>query len=407
MNKKLSLSIIISILLILASFVVISAKNDKFSKYLKFIGVLRAKDGVIYSVPSNQDKNKFIKNLDSMTMNSTEKIESKASKLVDKELKEEDKVNKKIKFNYEGVEHEISVNYVIKDNKKILLPSYDKENYEIKEFKNNNFLLEFDSDLFYLDIESSSVKPALKDKIFDYDKNELKQKAKETDNLLLNWARNGFVNKKKDKIIYFSNRNVVKNNKGNGEIWLVDLETGDDTSLGEIGYEFLGWDNDDNAYYLTFDRNVAKVNTLTYDVEIIANNVGVETKMMFPYLLNGNNGLIDILNLETGSKEIFGEKYKNLDSISNIDKITNIQVNLFNNQYIAFRNRPDRTKAYSNIGVLNINTLEYLTFEAPEDTKIESFSWFDSNNMFVTITDKTMSQSTYIVCIDDLKEDKK
>ena len=141
--------------------------------------ILRAKDGVIYTVPDKDDIQKSVDSMDHKTGQPTYKLTYNVYSKEKSTIDNSQKITKKISFDYEGVNVEFNVSYVEKGNTKVFLPESNRDSFIIDSIKSSDkAILEYDNDLFYVDVEKNIVTPMLNDDCGAYSKESLKELAK-------------------------------------------------------------------------------------------------------------------------------------------------------------------------------------------------------------------------------------
>jgi hypothetical protein len=385
-------TIVLSIVaLLLTIFGGLSLANTHWD-FQKLVGVFKHQDGVIYSVPSLQEKDKVTSSIEPKSGKATYEAESKAYGFEGKNFIDIQEQTKQINFKFDDKNIPLVFKYISKNNKTIILPN-PNEGYVITPIpKSSKYVLQYNESLYLLDVENSSITALLKDQVGGYDRQVLGEK--KIEDLVLSWGERANVNFKGNKLVFYTNRKMVQTENGNGEVWVKDLNTDEEKPIFNGGVSnFLGWDSQDNVY-IQQGYKIVKVNTTQGDTKVITENASLESKMMYPYLLIPSTGKVELYNLETGDIKVYQDQ--------SVNRINYISVQP-ESRLAALQNYSQDGSGESEILVLNVDTLRTKIIQAPPNTFLEEFDWADPHNLLVTILKKgTKDQETYLIELNDL-----
>jgi hypothetical protein len=385
-GMKKTIIVLSVIALVLTIFGGLSLANNTWD-FKKLVGVFKSQDGVLYSVPSLQEKDKVTNSIEPKSGKATYGVKSTAFGFEGTNLLDLQEQEKTINFNFENKNVPLNFRFISRNNKTIVLPN-PNEGYVIKPIPNNSkYVLQYNSSLYLLDVENSNITALLKDQIGGFDKQVLSEK--KVDDLVLSWGESANVNFKGNKIVFYTNRKMVQEEKGTGEIWVKDLNTNEEKPIFNGGVSnFLGWDAQDNVY-IQQGYKIVKVNTILGDSKVITENASLESKMMYPYILIPLTGKVELYNLETNETKVYED--------TNLNRINYISVQP-ESRLAALQNYPLDGSGESEILVLNVDTLQTKKIQAPPDTFLEEFDWANPYNLLVTILKKgTKNQDTYLI----------
>lgn len=363
------------------------ASNQGISKKLK--GIFHSDNGLLISDMSEEDKIDISKSFDKNTKEYTKEFNSIGYNYVTEEKFCQN--FKEIKFVDDwNTEKVLKLKYVINNMQPILLPVNDEEYYiPFKIPKKSSYILQYNNSLYLLDIEEGVITSLLQDKE-EYNKKDLREYDAEGFSAI--WGENPSISPNGDRLTYYTNRNFLTNKKKDGEIWFLNMVTGEEYSLGEIGYISIGWGGNENVYYLDYDHNIVKINTTTREKEIIFKKAPIETRMSYPIMLLPRYNSIEIFNLEDNSQATI--------SNNNIGVVSNIILN--GDSKALFCNQPDDSEPYTNLILLDIRNKILSCYNIPYKASIENYGWIDDNNIFVSVRESgSIEQYTYILSIND------
>lgn len=369
MKKKFIIPVIlVCTALVISTAALAALKYNLVSKFKSSFGVVKSNNKVPYSVQGHEENK-----------TATDKKETK-----------------KIKINDGYVSADINLSFIKdKNNKSILIEDRDEPYHFVLIPNSDQYIIEYDKNLYKLDLEKNSITPLLKDDVPGFNKKDLikMSKEKKIDNLVLSWGENPSVNLTGTKLTFISNRNGVKNEDGGNSVWLKDLTTNEEKMLGEIGYTCLGWDKSDNVYYFDLNQNVVRINTNNGDKSTISEKVNPESVFLYPYLILVGEKQIDFLNVETNEKKSFSD--------STINDCVYFKHN--NKNLVAFQAREKSNEDPVLIVILNTDDLSCKVIQPLDDTFFEDYSWLDAETLIVTSTTSgSMEQRTYFINVNEL-----
>ena len=365
--------------------------------------ILKAKDGVIYTVPDNDDMQKLKEEpIYKLKYN----VYSKEKDAIDNSQK----ITKTITFNYDGKYVKFNVSYVEKGNKKVFIPEPYNESFVIQSIKaSDKAILDFNKDLFYIDLEKNTVTPMLNDNYGTYSKESLKELAKsyrdkihiDNEGYSLTWGCNPNISRDGTKMVFLSNRNGLLGDSDQYGTWLKDLQTGEEKLLlngdkEEIGLEdigcygsyCLGWDEQDFVYFLGFG-NVIKVNPETEEIKLITS--GVKTAILIGnYIVSCSGDEVKIFNTVEDTNQIIKP---DADSICNFNSCS------LDENYVAFSYYDKPYSLHVNIGLIDLNKSDVHYVNIPDDIILDTLSFIDNNQAIISyyfLNDKDNIESIFV-----------
>ena len=372
--------------------------------------ILRANDGVIYTVPDNDDMQKQKDSFDFKTGEPTYKLKYNVYSKDKNAIDNSQKITKTITFNYDGKDVELNVSYVEEKNKKVFLPEPNSESFIIQSIKaSDKAILDFNKDLFYVDLEKNIVTPMLNDNYGTYSKKSLKELAKsyrdkihlDSEGYYLIWGRHFNISRDGTKMVFLSNRNGLLGDSDQYGTWLKDLQTGEEKLLlngdkEEIGLEdigcygsnCLGWDEQDFVYFLGFG-NVIKVNPDTGEIKLITS--GVKTaKLVGNYIVSCFKNEVKLFNTVEDTNQIIKP---------DADRICIINSYSLDENYVAFSYYDKRYSLHRNIGLIDLKKNEVHYVNIPDDIILDTLSFIDNNQAIISyyfLNDKDNIESIFV-----------
>ncbi len=361
----------------------------------KLPGSLKFWDGVIYSEQDQITKKEISDSIDPVTGKSTKEFNIKSGQLSkDGSLEIDDKKNEKtIEFNMDGKELRLKFHYVLKSNKNIVLPN-SEEGYQLSPIPNSDqYLIEYNGSLYQLDIKNSKITKVLSDQVDAFEYTTLKNK--KVEDLPLAWGERPYYSPNGDYLIYYSNRNAVKNGGGNGQLWVKNFKNNNEKAVYDGGFEFAGW-GESSQVFIRDNNKLVEINLEDSSNKVIQDNVALETLVVYPFVIAPELGNINITDMKTNETHSINEGVGRADMLLADPS----------GSHIAIKNYPDPNSFDTNILVLDDlkNAASFKKISPDDGYVIDSFSWVDSENLLVVVIKKgTIEQSSYLVNINELK----
>ncbi|MHB1485266.1 MAG: hypothetical protein ACYCYI_11455 [Saccharofermentanales bacterium] len=303
--------------------------------------------------------------------------------------------------NFDG-KNEIEFNYIHNANNGVVILNDNdqrEENYIFTPIPGKKYgLLEYKQSIYTADIDKGVIERLLLESS-EYNKAFIEKQIPKMDRdyFQLTWGSIPQPNISGNRFTYYTNRNALNGGSSNGEIWLKNLDTGKDQSLGEIGVNCLGWDTNDNVYYFNFDHDIISINTNNGKKDKLISGASPDSVLLYPlivYQSTKNNGF-GIYNITDKKVEyVYNDQLKAIRGLSVNPAQTSI---LFQNDY--YLPDADHSKAPdTDIGILNIKdkTIHFLSI--PQNMNFRTASWINNEFISIVLTDKTtLEVKTYIV----------
>ncbi|WP_150274665.1 hypothetical protein [Paenibacillus tepidiphilus] len=289
-------------------------------------------------------------------------------------------------FDLNGVKEQLSFSYVQHDGKNVVLPN-SSEGYALTAIPGTaQYILEYNHSVYSLNIEEGSIDKLLLDQVDQYNLNELSQKTIE--DIPLVWAERPHIDPSGEWLIYYSNRNVVQNEGGSGQLWTKHLTSQKETVVYEGAYEFIGWGRD-HEVYIRDQGNLVKIDLVSAEETTIQENAALETIVAYPYLIAPQIGKIEVIHLEN-DKIVEIEK-----GVGRVEKILADP----RGKLAAVKNYPDPGSFDANILIIgDLSQNQVRVIQPEEGFIIQDFSWVDSVNLLVTQIKKgSNEQQAYLV----------
>jgi hypothetical protein len=356
--------------------------------------ILRAKDGVIYTVPDKDDIQKSVDSMDHKTGQPTYKLTYNVYSKEKSTIDNSQKITKKISFDYEGVNVEFNVSYVEKGNTKVFLPESNRDSFIIDSIKSSDkAILEYDNDLFYVDVEKNIVTPMLNDDCGAYSKESLKELAKsyrseksiENEGYYLVWGRHSEISRDGTKMVFLSNRNGLLGDSDQYGTWLKDLQTGEEKlllhgdkdefglkNIGCYGSNCLGWDEQGFVYFSGFG-NVIKVNPETEEIKLVTTDASI-ARLAKNYIVSHSREEVKIYDTVKDTVQFIKPE---------ADNVSNIYSSSPNGNYFAFSYQSRPISFHRNLGIIDLNGFETHYINIPDTIILDGFSWIDNNQFLI------------------------
>ena len=372
--------------------------------------ILRSKDGVIYTVPDNDDMQKQRDSFDFKTGEPTYKLKYNVYSKDKNAIDNSQKITKTITFNYDGKDVELNLSYVEKENKKVFIPDPYNQTFVIKSIDaSDKAVLDFNYDLFYVDLEKNTVTPMLNDNYGTYSKESLKELAKsyrseksiENEGYSLTWGHNSNISRDGTKMVFYSNRHGLLGDSDQDGTWLKDLKTGEEKlllhgdkeelgldSIGCYANNCIGWDEQGFVYFLGFG-NFIKVNPETGEIKLI--DSGVHTaRVIGNYIVSCSGNEVKISNTVENTNQIIKP---DADSICNFSPCSPDE------NYIAFSYYDKQYSLHRNIGLIDLKKNEVHYVNIPDNIILDTLSFIDNNQAIISyyfLNDKDNIESIFV-----------
>lgn len=378
--------------LILASVVTVSAvissvalaDQDWWSKFQKKEGIFKVESGVPVQVAGEKEKNAVIDSIEPTTgipqltlselfWDSTAKVKAISTTIDNKEIEFQFRTQPKLD------EH--------------MLFSLPGQGYYLIAIPNSyQYIMEYNGNLYVVDGKQSLITPLLKDKIDQYDINDL---ANETiENFVPEWATAPQLSPDGKKVVFHSTRNTVYDGNGNGAMWVKYLSGEDEYRVMEGSYTFIGFGLNEDVYYKREDR-VEKVNLITKKSEAIVDFSLYAAVVGDKLIYQPDYNALSVIDLTSKTEQAV--------SIEGIGGVFNIWT-YPDSPWIIMENQPDRTVPISHLIIYNVNTKEYKQLSSSPDTTIIYVEWITSDQFIVSVDRRGEDQEmTYIINLEDVR----
>ena len=359
----------------------------------KIMGSLKIFDGMIYSEQDQMSKKQIADSIDPVTGKPTEEFTVRTGELrKDNSLEVSNIQNRKsIEFNMDGKKATLNYYFVKSGQKNVVLPN-SEENYQLTSIPNSGqYVMDYNGSIYQLDIESSKLTKILSDNVKEYEYSTLK--SKKVEGLPLIWGERPHFSPNGEYMIYYSNRNAVKDGKGNGQLWMKGLKDNIEEPVYDGGFEFAGW-GQSNEVFIRDGSNLVEINLEERSSRVVQENISPEAMVAYPYIISPELGEINLSRVDS----------KDTRSIHGVGRADMLLVDP-SGQHIAIKNYPAPESFDNNILILDsVGTSETFKTIYPEDGYIiDTISWINTDNILVvTIKKGTIEQYSYIVNIKEI-----
>jgi len=304
-------------------------------------------------------------------------------------------------------QNELKFKYIYNNlNDVAILPDWNESNFHVTEINGREYdLLEYNNSIYMINIDQGIIEQVLLEDN-EYNKAFIEEHISQMDNdyYQLTWGANPQPNISGNKFTYYSSRNALKGGDSISEIRVKNLDTGEDYSLGDIGYECLGWDINDNVYYFNYDEDIVSINVNNGEMKTVLTGANPRSILLYPYIAYStekNYGIV-LYNIANGSTENFNS--------SNIQAISGLYSNpaktsvLFQNDFYSLGS--DLTKAPAiNLGIFNINDKIIRFLDMPDGFTLQRYSWINNEIIsLILLSTDTYEENTYLVDMSCFKE---
>jgi len=393
MRKNILICSLIAILLIAICGAVVVTANNYWGIFKKEAGIIRSQQGILISDPVANDKQELIDSIDPKTGQPTKEIDYK--------IINGQKEVKKMLFNHDGKSTELTFSYVKNNGMYNIInePGKYTEQYFVTQMpKSKKNIIEFNDSIYLLDIENSSISKLLKDEVDGYDIKKAIAYSEEKG--VITWASNPSFNLYGTKMVFYTQRNVLKDGDSNGEFWVKDLLTGDEKFLCKKNFSVLGWDTEDNLYVDSFG-SLEKINANNGESRIIVPKSSV-CALSYPYILyQVERGHLNIVNLVTNKETEFKHEALYRVGFFRVNKEAD-------SPWILMLNIPESDESLNtmpklNVVFLNLKTMETKVLPEPSNSQIRDCNWMGEGIVLVNVWDKSInSEITYTININGL-----
>lgn len=368
-------------LLLLGVGTAVWAKQEQWNLFSKKEGLFQMQDGVLTKMPDEEEKDLLVKSFDPVTGKPTMELEVKSAN--------ETKFEKvKISSKINGSERVFSFTYSYNGSKPVLLTNNDEE-YVITSIPNSNLsIIEYNENLYYVDVMNKKIEPVLLDETGSYHIETLSEEGATP-----TWGSKAKFNSDGSKLLFYTTRNIVDGNNLNGETWIKNLETGEESPLFEGGYAKAEWGGD--SLYLFRHERIDIVSTIDKNSRTIYDFV-LNAEFSYPYLIHQDQyGEILVTNFET--KETRSMKPDTLNVVSSYRSFDG-------SPWIMIFNAPERSKPERNLIVLNMESGEYKKIDEPVDSFFTEGQWINEQEFLVNTRQiGSNAEETYFVDLNDLE----
>ncbi|MFF2089520.1 hypothetical protein [Paenibacillus sp. NPDC058174] len=358
------------------------AQQNSWDLFKRSDGFIIAQDDVVVKLVGEKEKKEIVDSLDPLSNRPTKVLDSKSI--------QNENTTHNVRLQEDGLDDELVILTAKKNGKSIALPNPDRGYTVTNVPGTEQAIIGYNGSLYLLDIsnDQAQIKKFLMDQVQGYDKNKIMKRATEKEGEFVLWGTEPSVNPKGTKVVFSTNRS----SENDGELWVKDLISGKEKSIGSPG-AVLAWDDQDHVYLqsgpLTVQRNTDSGESTTLLSDWV-NSVTIS----YPYMVYSpdENKLI-IQNLK--SKE---EKSVGLNGV--VRKIVSTPQGLC----FAMMMLLDATAPGMEIIILNAETGEIKTIKEPKNAFFEEISWLDAEHLLIATREPgTTNQSTYEVNIHKLK----
>jgi hypothetical protein len=381
MNKKIIIILVLCLSIIFIVATVSLAAQNNWVNFEKREGVLWFQDGVTTTIPGVKEKKEIIDSIDPATGVPTKKH--------DDFFTETEKITMKV-MTHNDREKELDFHVIYKGDEPVLIQSNDVA-YILTNWPNSDAtIMEYDHNLYSVDVRKNKIEPLLAEKVGKYDKNEL-------DKIYVAgyvWATRASVSPDGNRLIYFTTRNLLYDDNFNGQMWLKDFETGEEELLIDNSYFVIGW-GEDNEVYARHGFAVEKIDLKTKETEVIVDSM-LSEGFSYPYLIYQEDyGQLTVVNLKTNER-----KDLKFDSLNRISPIYYME----GNPWVLAFNAPDRQKLDLEVVLINVRTDEIKVLPEPPNASFKGAQLISDTQFLVNTRIKgTGVEQSYIINISEVE----
>lgn len=362
------------------------ADQEVWSKFEKNQGVIHLENGIPIQVAGEKEKHEVVRSIDPITGNPTTTL----SELFWDSNSKTRTIGSVI--NGEHIEFEFRIT---SDQDENLLFSLPGQNYHLTSIPNitNQYILQYNSNLYLVDSKNSTVDPLLKEEIGKYNIKDLENET--LIDFYPEWATSPYIALDGSKIIFHSTRNAVYDGNGNGEMWVKYLPDGEEFPVMEGNYTFIGFGSNEDVYYQREDR-IERIHLLTKKSEVVI-DFSLYAALQDPYLIYQSeyNKPLDLLDTKTNTVKPL--------LINGIGVVESIWI-YAESPWIIIINQPDRTESLRNLILYNIETGQTKQLDEPQDKSFTYVEWLNNEQFIVSVIKRgTDQEETYVVNLKDVK----
>ncbi|WP_127530224.1 hypothetical protein [Paenibacillus kobensis] len=336
-------------------------------------------NGVLLQLPSNQEWKAVTESVDPETGKQTKHVKLKKVKRGNASAQAEElKATKSIVLP-SGFELEL---YLITDNGKakwLVEPSAGVlENLP----GNDNVMIYQDKDIYLIDPASSTYSELLLDNVAGYDKHALEQVVLE--DVAFTWGSNLTVDPSGHYAVYYTNRNIYRDGDSNGQLWVKDMQSGDESMLFKDNANIMGWSGNNEILIRTDDAIVALnvVTRQTRTVEPLDETNKYDYKS--PWLIAKSRTELTITDLSTFATKVFP-----FDASS---RISTVSANDSGQFAVAYY--PVASASAMSVEVIDFQTEQRAVFDSIDPNESFDGLYWDHGDLYVR---------TYMAAIDERK----
>lgn len=258
-------------------------------------------------------------------------------------------------------------------------------------------LIAYKASIYLLDADKKTLSPFLKDVSGGYDRSRRPKAAGDSNPPMIVWGERPSVNPEGTKMVFWTNRNIVKDGNPGGENWVKDLRTGAEARLFGEGHAVLGWDGQGRIVISRGNGGVYAVDAGSGSAERLLSSAATSA-LAAPYLLfQPEDGKLAVRDLRSGAQRVWSGA--GLGRVRTLSPGPGI--------WAAVINAPDRTSSVSSLIVINAETLEYRRLDEPGGYAIVSVTWTDEETMLVHLQKRgSWEEKTYEIPLAALADDK-
>lgn len=390
MNRRLKTMTALAAGAVIVLSVVAWSNEGGWKMFEKRDGVHFMQDGVLTQIPGRNEKESLLKAIET-GIDGSQATTPPALPINEAGL---DRVE--IKTLIGGNEETFLFDVTYEEDRPILLTNNDKP-YNFTAIPNSkNTLMTLYGNIYVVDVEKREITKLLLDSVGEYeiDKTAKLIAEKRVDNLALVWGDHPSISPDGSKMIFYTNRNAAFEEQYNGEYWIKDLVTGEETNLVKGAFSILGWG--EKEIYLSSFEKIYKVDLLTKALTEITNFTTIAA-VQYPFLIvQSEPKAVRILHLKTRE-----EKVVRSDSIEFINYVRIKE----GNKWVLINYSPDIYNNGSVFAAIELETAKLRILETQEGLSYNDAQWVSDDQILVnTHRYSDRKEETYYIDIDQFKE---
>ena len=345
--------------------------------------------GILSELISNKDKKEISESIDPVTGAPQVEVPAKIITIGENNVLNKQTSNNKFttSFNYKTVTYDFTFDYAEENGKKYILPNPER-GYRLVAIPNSdNYLVEEQNNIFIVDPYKETINIFVKDAVAGFSYEELLKK--HSLDFRPNWASHPFINPEGTKMLFYTNRA--------GEsidcIWVKDILTGEETPIKgtSASFDVLDWRDNRYAYVSSF-REILEIDMDECVMKEIYSEKSGLVAFKYPNVFKYNKGKpSEIINIVDNTVTNYDDT--NYDALGNIFP-SNLSKYIVLNYFSKKTNNP----FYSQIVLLDLETLEERKISVPEQYIVDGVSFYDQDSLLIKASEIPFLCALHLQC---------